>query len=75
LLRNRQEALNSDKLFRPSERVTQSGIYELVHGCENVGTIVLLRTQQFPLCQDCGARVRFRLLKAAPHIREDADFQ
>lgn len=75
MLRKSQEALNSDKLFRPSDKVTQSGIYELLHDCENVGTIVLLRTQQFPVCQDCGGRVRFRLLKAAPHIREDSDFQ
>lgn len=75
MLRKSQEALNSDKLFRPSEKVIHSGIYELVHECENVGTIVLLRGQQFPVCEDCGGRVRFRLLRAAPHIREDYDFQ
>jgi hypothetical protein len=75
LLRKSQEALNSDKLFRPSEKVPLSGIYDLVHECSNAGTVVLLRNQQFPVCQDCGTQVRFRLLKAAPHIREDSDFQ
>lgn len=75
MLGKSRETLNSDKLFRPSEKVTQSGIYELVHECENVGTIVMLRNQLFPVCQDCGSRVRFRLLRAAPHIREDSDFQ
>lgn len=75
LLRNNEGALNSDRLFRPAEQVLHSGIYELLHERGDPGMIVLVRDQQFPVCQDCGSRVRFRLLKAAPHISEDPDFQ
>jgi hypothetical protein len=75
LLRKNEEALNSDRLFRPAEQVPRSGIYELLHESGNAGMIVLVRDQQFPVCQDCGSSVRFRLLKAAPHISEDPDFQ
>lgn len=75
MLRNNEEALNSEILFRPSERIPQTGIYELVHASGNINTVVLVRDDEFPACRECGTRARFRLLRAAPHIREDQDFR
>jgi hypothetical protein len=72
---NKQEASNSGKLYRPAERVPDTGIYELLHESGSSGTIVLVRDREFPACPDCGSAVRFRLIQAAPHISEDEDFQ
>jgi hypothetical protein len=75
MLRQNQEALNSDQLFRPSERIPKTGIYESMHANGHTGTVVLIRNQEFPACTECGVQVRFRLVRAAPHIREDEDFR
>lgn len=75
MLRQNQEALSSDQLFRPSERIPQSGIYESLHSSGGTNTVVLTRDQEFPTCAECGTKVRFRLVRAAPHIKEDEDFR
>jgi hypothetical protein len=74
MLRKKQEALNSE-LFRPDERIPQTGIYESVHANGSTTTVVLVRDQEFPACRECGTQVRFRLVRAAPHIKEDQDFR
>ena len=75
MLRNHKEALNSEQLFRPNEQIPQTGIYELVHAGGSINTVVLVRGQEFPVCRECGTQVRFRLVRAAPHITEDQDFR
>jgi hypothetical protein len=75
MLRKNIEALNSEQLFRPSQRIPQTGIYELIHANGNVNTVVLVREEEFPTCRECGTQVRFRLVRAAPHIKEDEDFR
>lgn len=75
MLHANKEALNSELLFRPSERIPHTGIYELIHAGGNINTVVLVCDDEFPACRDCGTQVRFRLIKAAPHIKEDKDFR
>ena len=70
-----QEALNSDQLFRPNELIPNTGIYESVHASGNTNNVVLIRGEKFPACAECGMQVRFRLVRAAPHISEDEDFR
>ena len=75
MLRANKEALNSELSYRPGERIPQTGIYELIHASGNINTVVLVRDEEFPTCRECGTQVRFRLVKAAPHITEDKDFR
>lgn len=60
--------------LEPGEQVQLTGVYEICHKDGSRGMALLLRYQHFPQCNQCGMEVRFRLLRAAPHIREDADF-
>jgi hypothetical protein len=61
--------------YEPGEQVQVTGVYEICHKDGGKRTALLLRHQHFPQCNQCGMEVRFRLLRAAPHIREDNDFQ
>jgi hypothetical protein len=70
-----QQAFGTGRLYEPNEQVPQTGLYELLHESGSGGTLVLIRDARFPACPECGDRVRFRLVKAAPHISEDKDFQ
>jgi len=65
----------SDCLITPGEIVTRSGIYEICHADEPRVTVLLTVHTIFPFCRRCGELVRYRLVHAAPHISEDADFQ
>ena len=65
----------SECLISPGEIVTRSGIYEICHADEPSVTVLLTVNTIFPFCRQCGDRVRYKLLHAAPHISEDEDFQ
>jgi hypothetical protein len=64
----------SDCLLIPGEPVENSGIYEMCHTDEPRETVLLFRGGHFPVCSICGAGVRYKLVKAAPHVSEDPDF-
>ena len=64
----------ADCLLQPGTLVSQSGLYEICHNGESRSTVILIKSTVFPYCRDCGEDVRFRLIKAAPHISEDPDF-
>ena len=68
--RNRQAG------FRPGEVIMESGIYEVVHyrGHRASHDSVLVRGNQFPACDQCGASVRFKMKRTAPYIFHDEDF-
>ncbi len=57
--------------------VRQSGIYEVVHHREHrpAHEVVMLAEDVFPTCDTCGEQVRFRLVRTAPYIFQDADFE
>jgi hypothetical protein len=61
----------------PGEPVRQSGIYEVVHARAHRASheVVMLAGDAFPLCDTCTDQVRFRLIRTAPYIFQDEDFE
>lgn len=62
--------------FRPGEVIMESGIYEVAHhrGHRATHDAVMVRGNQFPACDQCGASVRFKIKRTAPYIFHDEDF-
>ena len=62
---------------RPGDTVRQTGIYEVLHDREHRAThdAVMLGGDVFPSCDTCDRRVRFRLVRTAPYIFHDEDFE
>jgi hypothetical protein len=65
------------KTHRPGDTVRQSGIYEVVHDREHrtAHDVVMIAGDQFPTCESCDQNVRFRLMRTAPYIFQDQDFE
>ena len=63
--------------MKAGDPVRESGIYEVIHGGEHrqAHEVVMLRGTSFPLCDTCDDRVRFRLVRTAPYIFQDGDFE
>jgi len=63
--------------FKPGDPVKETGIYEVVHerGHRNAHEAVMLANDAFPTCDTCNDKVRFRLLRTAPYIFDDDDFE
>lgn len=63
--------------FRPGDPVRESGIYEVIHGGEHrqAHEVVMLKGTAFPICDSCSEDVRFRLIRTAPYIFQDGDFE
>jgi hypothetical protein len=67
----------SGETFRSGESVKQSGIYEVIHDAAHRAShdVVMLAGDVFPPCETCAERVRFQLVRTAPYIFQDADFE
>ena len=65
----------SRRVFAPDEEITESGIYQVMHESGEKDTAVFLRGNLFPACADCGLKVRYSIVRAAPYIFEDEDFK
>jgi hypothetical protein len=66
----------SDELFQPANPISESGVYQVLHYRHRLyHDVTIVRGQSFPLCSECGTNVRFRLVRAAPHIELDRNFQ
>jgi hypothetical protein len=63
--------------FKAGDRVPETGIYEVVHaeGHRPPHEVVLHGEDAFPDCEHCGGSVRFRVLRTAPYIFDDEDFE
>jgi len=63
--------------LRSGDAVPESGVYEVIHRecSSDVREAVFLVGEHFPGCRICGAKVRFQLKQAVPHISEDRDFR
>ncbi len=63
--------------FRPGETVPESGIYEVVHEGDHrqAHDAVMIIGNQFPSCETCNESVRFRIVRTAPYIFQDEDFE
>jgi hypothetical protein len=67
----------STETFGCGDSVKQSGIYEVLHDGEHrtAHDVVMLAGDAFPPCETCDQKVRFRLVRTAPYIFQDADFE
>jgi hypothetical protein len=65
------------KLFRAGDVVRETGIYEVIHASTHRAAheVVMHKSDLFPDCDTCQREVRFRLIRTAPYIFEDADFE
>ena len=57
--------------------VRESGIYEAIHEGEHRGAheVVLIESDLFPPCDTCSDQIRFRMVRTAPYIFTDTDFE
>lgn len=64
-------------LFRPGDPILESGIYEVIHdkAHRSAHEVVLISRDRFPSCDTCLERVRFKLVRTAPYIFQDTDFE
>jgi hypothetical protein len=65
------------QIFLPGQPVPETGIYEIIHARAHrqAHEVVMHRGDPFPVCEECDARVRFRVIRTAPYIFDDEDFQ
>lgn len=72
-----QKSGRSGGFFSAGEAVRETGIYEVVHDGEHRGAheVVMLSGDAFPACDTCRQQVRFRLVRTAPYIFQDEDFE
>jgi hypothetical protein len=65
------------KVFSAGQPVVETGIYEVIHDREHrtAHEVVMLSGDSFPPCDTCAERVRFRLVRTAPYIFQDEDFE
>ena len=73
----RSSRTTSLKSHRPGDTVRESGIYEVTHDREHRAAheVVMIAGDQFPNCETCDQSVRFRLMRTAPYIFQDQDFE
>src|SRR5947209_14774340 len=64
-------------MYAAGDRVKQSGIYEAIHEGDHrpAHDVVMIASDLFPPCDTCSDRVRFRLVRTAPYIFTDEDFE
>ena len=63
-------------MFLPGQPVLESGIYEVIHDKNHrqAHEAVMYHSDLFPVCDQCGLRVRFKLIRSVPYIFDDEDF-
>ena len=63
--------------YRSGDTVRQSGIYEVIHdrNHRDAHEVVMISGEHFPDCETCKEKVRFRLVRTAPYIFQDEDFE
>jgi hypothetical protein len=68
---------SNDRKYRAGDTVRQSGIYEVLHDREHreAHEVVMISGEHFPDCETCKDKVRFRLVRTAPYIFQDEDFE
>jgi len=64
------------RIFRPGDTIGESGIYEVIHdqAHRTAHEVVMISKDMFPTCDTCLDRVRFKLVRTAPYIFQDLDF-
>jgi hypothetical protein len=78
LRRPRHRSPHSEGLiFKAGEVVKESGIYEAIHEASHRDPheVVMIEANLFPPCDTCCERVCFRMVRTAPYIFTDQDFE
>ena len=72
-----KQGSRSGPVFSAGETIRETGIYEVVHdgAHRSAHEVVMLNGDAFPACDTCATKVRFRLVRTAPYIFQDADFE
>lgn len=75
--RHRHHRSGDGRRHQAGDPVPESGIYEAVHANAHRAPheVVMLAGDLFPLCDTCEQNVRFRLVRGAPYIFDDEDFE
>ena len=65
------------EIFVAGSVVRESGIYEVLHDLEHRTSheAVMIADDRFPACEVCDERVRYRVVRTAPYIFSDEDFE
>jgi hypothetical protein len=73
----RHQPRQNGNIFLPGQPIPETGIYEVIHDRPHRETheAVLRSGEPFPVCDECGIRVRFKLVRSAPYIFDDEDFR
>lgn len=68
---------SNERRYRCGDIVRQSGIYEVIHDRDHreAHEVVMISGENFPDCETCKDKVRFRLVRTAPYIFQDEDFE
>jgi hypothetical protein len=68
---------NDDEIFNSGEVVRLTGIYEVVHDGHHreAHEVVMHVGDLFPACDTCDERVKFKVIRTAPYIFDDQDFE
>jgi len=63
--------------YKAGDPVKESGIYEAIHegAHREPHEVVMVKADLFPACDTCADKVRFRLVRSAPYIFSDVDFE
>jgi hypothetical protein len=74
---HRSRGRGNGEMFKPGDPVRETGIYEVLHarGHRDAHEAVMLAHDAFPTCETCAEQVRFRLVRTAPYIFHDDDFE
>jgi hypothetical protein len=65
------------RTYSAGQPVMETGIYQVLHdgAHRNSHEVVMLSGDSFPPCDTCAERVRFLLVRTAPYIFQDEDFE
>ena len=68
---------HESRFFLPGEPIRLTGIYEILHDRDHRAAheAVMHAGDFFPDCETCRDRVRFRMVRTAPYIFDDEDFE
>jgi hypothetical protein len=63
--------------YKAGDPVVESGIYEAIHegAHREPHEVVMVKADLFPACDTCAEKVRFKMVRSAPYIFNDVDFE
>ena len=67
----------SSRRYRSGDTARLSGIYEVIHDRNHreAHEVAMISGERFPDCETCKDKVRVSLVRTAPYIFQDEDFE